>query len=54
MLEMINVHFDLVSLAKVLHLQGKIASSFFLSAFKTLQKDLINLNFKKTFKKLSF
>lgn len=55
MLEMINVHFDLVSLAKVLHPQGKIASSFFLSAFKTLQKDLINLNLKKkTLKKLSF
>lgn len=53
-LEMINVHFALVSLAKVLHPQGKIASSFFLGAFKTLHKDLINLNLKNHFKKLSF
>ena len=46
--EMINVHFALVSLAKVLHPQGKTASSFFLSTFKTLHKDLINL-FKTPF-----
>lgn len=52
--EMINVHFALASLAKVLQPRGKIASSFFLGAFKTLHKDLINLNLKNNFKKLSF
>lgn len=54
MLEMINVHFALVSLAKLLYPQEKIASSFFLSAFKTLHKDLINLNLENHFQKLSF
>lgn len=54
MLEMINVHVALVSLAKVLHPQGKIASSFFLGAFKTLQNDLINLDLKNHFKKVIF
>lgn len=53
MLEMINVHFALVSLAKVLHPQEKIVSSFFLGAFKTLHEDLINLNLKNHLKKLS-
>lgn len=53
MLEMINVHSALMSLAGVLHPRGKIASAFYLGAFKTLHKGLINLNLKNNFEKLS-